>query len=356
MLDQPRTRRRFWNPFSPYRRMGWRDRANFRDLLAIWKPAREKRLVLLRWQLTRWCNYSCPYCPQKHERDAPLGEHFTAHAFDNYSVARWIEAFGHHFSDQRATLVLTGGEPMLDRQSMPKLLVALTTMAGVESIRIDTNARWDPIPFRQVDRRKLILMCTFHPSQIDESGFLRRLEVLRAEGFKIGQVNYVFTRENMSDFERRWKLFREQGIALYPNPLWGPSGYYDADELALLRRYLPKEVDYQYRALKKSPRGRRCLFPGIAYQMDAAGHIHVGCHSEVAGSFFDESLPRLFAGPVPCPMTRCGCTDMYSFLESSGRVLGANPLADHRRELLELDPDRKLSVIEHQTGADGDSS
>jgi len=355
---------KFRNPLSPYRRTSRRDRAEFRELLSIWKPPAEQRVVLLRWQLTRWCNYSCPYCPQKHERHAPLGENHTAHAFDNYPVDQWVEAFRRHFAEQRATLVLTGGEPMLDRRSMPELLQALTTMKTVECIRIDTNARWDPQPYREIDRGKLILMCTFHPSEIEEAAFLRQLDVLMAEGFEIGQVNYVFTRENMREFERRWELFREKGIALYPNPLWGPSGYYDADELALLGRYLPKDVDYKYRARKESPQGQRCLFPAIGYQMDAVGRIQVGCHPSLAGSFFNADLPELFDGPVPCPMIRCGCIDMYSFLEGSGRVLGVNPLADHRRELLALDPNRELPLFErgaypaeepaaHANGAEG---
>jgi len=292
--------------------------------------------------MTKWCNYNCPYCPQEHDRRAPLDEVHTAHAFDNHPVDRWVAAFERHFSNRRGTLVITGGEPMLDRQSTPVLLEALTDLDSIECIRIDTNARWDPGPYRQVDRSKIILMCTFHPSQIEESDFMRQLERLLDEGFEIGQVNYVFTRENMETFERRWEAFRRLGVPLYPNPLWGPSGYYDTDELRLLRRYLPRDVDYRYRALKESPRGLHCLFPAIAYQMNPAGRIHVGCHPALSGSFFDAELPGLFEGPTPCPNPRCGCIDMYSFLEGSGRVLGVNPLADHRKELLELDPNRPL--------------
>lgn len=347
LLEKIRRRWKYANPLSPYRRISRKDRTVFDKPLAVWRPSGGPKMAFLRWQLTRWCNYDCPYCPQNHRRDAAIGDQFTAHAFDNYEVDAWIDAFRRHFAEQRVTLVLTGGEPMLDRRSMPTLLQELVEMPTVACVRIDTNAAWSPRPYAEIDRRKLILMCTFHPSQVAEAEFLKRVDSYMEEGFRVGLVNYVITHDSFADFERRWELFRQRGIPLHPNPLWGQQGYYGPQELELLRRYLPSDLDYRYRALRKSPEGKRCLFPALSYEMDPAGTVHVGCHREVTGSFFDPKLPRPFAGPVPCPMQKCSCLDMYSFLEGSDRVLGSNPLEDYGRELLALNPRSDSSALEH---------
>jgi len=345
-----RTGWKYANPLSPYRRISRKDRAAFTRPLAVWRPSAGPDLAFLRWQLTRWCNYDCPYCPQNHRRDAAIGEHFTAHAFDNYEVDAWIGAFRRHFAKRHVTLVLTGGEPMLDRRSMPRLLQELVEMPTVACVRIDTNAAWSPRPYAGIDRSKLILMCTFHPSQVAEGEFLKRVDSYIEEGFRVGLVNYVITHDSFADFERRWELFRQRGIPLHPNPLWRQQGCYGPQELELLRRYLPSDLDYRYRALRESPQGNRCLFPALSYEMDPAGKIHVGCHREVEGSFFDRKLPRPFAGPVPCPMQKCSCLDMYSFLEGSDRVLGRNPLEAYGRELLALNPRSDSSAVEHRVG------
>ena len=76
-----------------------------------WRPRRGVPAILLRWLFTEWCNYRCPYCPQTHDRWAPKGDGFTAHAFDNFPVERWQGAFRRHFSTTRLSLVLTGESP-----------------------------------------------------------------------------------------------------------------------------------------------------------------------------------------------------------------------------------------------------
>ncbi len=95
------------------------DRAvdTFAPVLSVWRPREEKPVFLLRWLVTEWCNYRCGYCPQSHDRFARRG-HFTAHAFDNFPLRRWLAAFERHFAERRLSLVMTGGEPMVDGQNM----------------------------------------------------------------------------------------------------------------------------------------------------------------------------------------------------------------------------------------------
>jgi hypothetical protein len=214
---------------------------------------------------------------------------------------------------------------MLDRENMVPLLKELTSRPTLGCIRIDTNASWDPGDFKEVDASKIILMCTYHPRHVSMESFLARIERLEGSGYKIGMVNFVMDRDNITLFKKIQREVFSRGIPLHPNPLWDPQGRYTKEDLAILKEELP-DADYRYRTQAASPYGNKCLFPAVAYQMNQNGRIHVGCHPQVSGSIFDPDLPRTFPGPVPCPNKSCMCLDMYSFLEDVNRNTDVNPL------------------------------
>jgi hypothetical protein len=292
----------------------------------VWRPKDGMPVVLLSWVVTNWCNYRCPYCPQTHDRRAAKGDGMTAHAFDNFPLQQWQEALDRHFAGYRLSLVISGGEPMVDRKNVPALLNFLSAKSTVECIRIDTNASWDPYRYPDIDRSKIILMCTFHPSHVDESVFIDRIRALLDTGFKIGMVNYVMDESNVSLFRARRARFAELGVVLHPNPLWGQGGKYKPADIELMKDALP-DLDFLYRTGIGDPNGRICRFPALAYEMDYRGIIRPGCMPWASASIFDEKLPVQPPGPVPCPHHSCVCLDKYSFLEESERNITTNPLA-----------------------------
>jgi organic radical activating enzyme len=294
--------------------------------MEVWRPKDGTPVVLLRWMLTNWCNYHCPYCPQTHDRRAPKGDGMTAHAFDNFPLRQWQEAFDRHFAGNRLSVVITGGEPMVDRKNVPALLKFLTAKRTVECIRIDTNAWWKPDRYTDLDKSKIILMCTFHPSHTEETAFMARIRALLDAGFKIGMVNYVMDKSNVPLFRERREKFSELGVVLHPNPLWGHGGKYKEADLELMKDALP-ELDFLYRSGIQDPHGHICRYPAIAYEMDYKGTIRPGCMPWASSSFFDEKLPAQPAEPIPCPHHSCVCLDKYSFLEESERNITTNPLA-----------------------------
>lgn len=300
---------------------------------AAWKPEGRPAAVLLRWFATHWCNYRCPYCRQNHARRQQIDSHW-AHCFDNWPVDRWLRAFQRHFQTRRLSLVITGGEPLVDHAPMAELVNGLTAMPTVECIRIDTNASLAMEKFQAFDPRKITLMCTFHPSQTTELRFFQKIDALLSRGFKIGMVNYVLTSETLPDFERRYRSLAQREVPLHPNPLWGSRGAYSSEGLRILQEYLPS-FDYGYRTSLRSPLRQACFFPAVAYQMNPWGRLHVGCHRTRAGSFFDDQLPPQFPGPVPCPQTTCVCLDMYSFLADQERNCTTDPLASRIPRLAE---------------------
>lgn len=86
------------NPYSPYRRLADEDAKSFAEVLNVWKPRDAPNATLVRWHITEWCNYHCLYCPQTHGRYAPKGNGATAHAFDNFPLEQWLQAFRRHFT------------------------------------------------------------------------------------------------------------------------------------------------------------------------------------------------------------------------------------------------------------------
>lgn len=291
----------------------------------VWRPKDAMPVVALRWMVTNWCNYRCPYCPQTHDRRAQKGDGMTAHAFDNFPLQQWLEAFDRHFARYRLSMVITGGEPMVDRKNVPRLLNFLSAKTTVECIRMDTNLSWSPDAFPTLDRSKIILMCTFHPSHMEEAAFMARIRDILDAGFKIGIVNYVMDKSNVPLFRARREKFAELGVVLHPNPLWGQGGKYKPADLELMEEALP-ELDFQYRTGLKDPHGQICRYPSISYEMDYREIIRPGCLG-VSSSFFDESLPVRPPEPIPCPHHSCVCLDKYSFLEESERNITTNPLA-----------------------------
>ncbi|MCK5000179.1 MAG: radical SAM protein [Anaerohalosphaera sp.] len=311
-------------PWGPYKRISDSDRNSFNKVLSIWRPKDDKKVFILRWMITEWCNYKCSYCDQTHDRSARKGK-YTAHAFDNSPLGKWCDSFHRHFHDRRLSLLITGGEPMLDRKNMGPLLKELTSMPTVECIRIDTNISWKPDNYKGVDPKKIILMCTYHPAQVSKESFFASIKRLLDFGYKIGMVNFVMNSENFNIFKKIKQEMFELGIPLHPNPLWDSKGQYSEEDLSILKEELPL-ADYQYRTQTVSPFGKKCLFPSLAYQMDQTGQIQVGCHPQISGSFFENSLPPTFVGPAPCPMKSCACLDMYSFLKNVDRNTDVNPL------------------------------
>ena len=219
----------YMNPLSSYNLLSSKDKEDFALLLDAWRPQNDNR-YLLRWLLTTWCNYRCPYCNQNHKKSS------KTHAFDNHNASMWLSAFDKHFQNFKLSIVITGGEPLIDTKNMPYLLKGLTEREYIDNIRIDTNASWNPLKYKEINPTKIWLMCTFHPSQVEEKRFIEKIKTLLDYGYKIGMINYVIYGKQIEKFEEKLITFANMGIPLHPNPLWDSHGKIAQEELSILKK------------------------------------------------------------------------------------------------------------------------
>lgn len=294
----------------------------FEELDAVWKPEKGEPGVILRWFISGWCNYNCPYCSLEHERDRSQGT-FKAHSFDNYPPEKWVGEIEKNFKHMRVAMTITGGEPMLDKKNMGKFLKELLPKSFIDNIRIDTNASWNPSNYKDLpNKEKIIFMCTLHPSQTKIDEHISRLKSIQEHGFTIGMVNYVLSPEQSSDYKELAKKYHEIDIPLHTNPLWGsePAG----ETRKILEEVLDK-VDFFYRSGNKT-KGKICYYPNVSYEMNQNGDITPGCFRWISKSIFEDGIPELPEAPVKCPHQKCLCLDMYSFIKGINRNTDLNIL------------------------------
>ena len=336
----------------------------------------DRKGVLLRWQLTHWCNFDCAYCCSRitvrldkdkgasvlgldrvkpFDLSAPLPEalpkgEVRGHAFSNYTVGQWCAALHQRFGAQRLAFILNGGEPFWDLANMCRFLWEITGWDNVDNVRVDTNASWTPPEEFQGDRLgKVNLNCAWHPSQMSLERFVANLKRYRDHGLRLTMVNFVMSAEQSDLYERLCGAVEPLGVSVNPSiyipKLEEKDGYERTEaEMAAYQEYL-RPFDITYRSGAGRTKGKRCRYPTVAYMMDVAGEVAVACYGVRKG--------HLFAGPIPdrlhdwaeCPKEQCICVDMYSFLEEAppARTCSMNMLAESVRDAIRPKRDSETS-------------
>jgi MoaA/NifB/PqqE/SkfB family radical SAM enzyme len=301
-------------------------------------PEHLQNAVRVSWHLTSWCNYSCEYCGVLiYHKRAKDGQR-QAHAFDHYSVERWLEAFA-SFPQEQIYLKITGGEPFLDRANLRELLKGLTSMRRF-TMRIDTNGTWDPSFFADIDKSRILLNISYHPNEITLEAFLPRVRAIRQAGFTVSMVNFVLAPENIEQCERSIAALEHDGFFVNVGPMMF-SGIYASRtgrsprEVEILEEYNPP-IDLHYRLINPDTKGRLCYHPALSYYMLYDGSIETYCLGNWQNLFTD-GLPALPREAVPCPKTKCdGCVEMYRSLVDeplNTTPLGLYPLDEYVNEI-----------------------
>lgn len=288
-------------------------------------------VLIIKFIVSAWCNYSCDYCNFSkstkirkskfysgiRSRLKNLAFRNSVHAFDNYPVEKWLEAFGKIPND--FIVEISGGEPFLDYENFPIFLEDLGKLDKCKLIRIDTNGFWDGKNYKLSDRAKdkVALNISYHPSQAKWEPYTQRISAIQKSGWKIRMINYVMNTDQESEYERIKNYFEtHENIFVNPNP----DKFGDAERLKKeLARYYPP-VDLVYKVGRTSPQGKKCYYPSITYVVQPTGETYRGCIKSEHFNFIKKSSTLFpLKEPLLCPSKKCPCLDMYAFLEESGR-------------------------------------
>lgn len=308
-----------------------------------WGFNSKNRNLMIRWFVTTLCNYNCAYCLQNHSRypkavNLELHQtilkywfsktinifqkpHNFPHAFDNYSYKKWLKGFERLDKNKKVALIITGGEPFLDKKNFKPLLAQLVSMNNFDNIRIDTNGSWPFRHYEGLDFSKIYLNVSFHPTQVSFEKFFTKIKEFKKNGVNVTMVNYVMAPAQLETYSFFREKFEQIGVKVNPNVFFGPNHVRTEKEMSLYKRYL-NLFDIKYKSELEKPHGKKCRYPMIGYEMTANGIIHIGCHPDLSRNFIKAGLPKLFDEPVRCEQMECGCLDKYSFLCECARNNG----------------------------------
>jgi organic radical activating enzyme len=256
----------------------------------------------------------------------------AAHGFDNASPEDWIMAFKKLIKGRRASMSLTGGEPMIDVKNMSIFLKGILREDSLDNLRIDTNGSWPLSAYSDLERElksKIYFNISYHPSQAQFEPFFERVLKIRDSGFNVSMINFVLEYNQVKLFKEISDRFSSQGIKVDPAVYYQKRRELNQETKALLYNHLA-ESDLEMK-LGGNPKGLKCRFPQIGLQLMPDGTMFVPCFPknkvDILTSRREEIDSLLMKDISFCPKKECFCLHMYSFLDGWKRNLFTlNPL------------------------------
>ena len=315
-------------------------------------PAHLHDSARIYWMMSEWCNYSCEYCgvPVFFKKSAIRGR--QRHAFDHYPVGQWLEAFK-SFPQNDISLVITGGEPFLDRKNFPVLLAGLLA-DGRFRIRVYTNLSWNPADYEGIDKSQIHLNTTFHPSQTSFPEYHRRLKKIRDAGFSLSHVGVILAPENLDFAESVLTQLESEGFPISAGPMMPAGRYMNRQGRTERERDLIRRFSYPLSAFfsltRPVTKNLACYHPAFSYRLHLDGGVNVACIG-ARQNIFTDGLPELPRTAVGCPHEHCeGCPEMIRAivdLPEYGKPLSIFHPQEATREIVEYRASRRSGILPH---------
>lgn len=243
------------------------------------------------------CNYDCAYCPFAKRRDnrASLQR-------DAADLARFIE-WAQAQQARRLSILFTPWGEGLVRKHYREAMVALSRLAHVERVAIQTNlcigTRW----LDGADPAKLAFWCSYHPSQTPRKAFLARCAELRRRGIR-HSVGMVAMREHFEEIAALHAALPAD------TPMWlnaydqRDADYYSEDQLRLMRSIDPH---IEFNLAPPPSLGAPCATGERVLSVDGDGNVR-RCHfvATPLGNLYDGSFEAQLR-PRTCPNAVCDC-------------------------------------------------
>lgn len=242
------------------------------------------------------CNYACDYCPFAKTKNTREELRIDAEKLQRF--VDWVEAHPH----RSIGLLFTPWGEALIRRSYQEALTRLSHMSHVRRVAIQTNLSGELGWTERVDKSKLALWTTFHPTQIDMERFLARCQELdqRQIKYSVGVVGFKDAIEALEQLRQR--LSPE--VYLWINAYKRDPQYYDEETVQRLERVDPL---FRYNTRYHESEGLPCRAGHTTFSVDGEGQA-TRCHFIKApiGNIYEPDFEARLA-PTPCSTQRCGC-------------------------------------------------
>ena len=289
-------------------------------------PSHLRNSLRITWHISDWCNYQCAYCavPVFSRRNTDGTPQW--HAFDHYRPEEWLRAF-EKFTHEEIALIITGGEPFMDRANFRRILEGLAPQERF-IIRVYTNGSWNPDYYSGIDTSRVRLLISFHPGETEFSPFLTRIHRIRDAGFCHIKVHLVLSPESLSLAEGAMERLTADGFLAHVTFMTSGGQYLNArgvspEAVRIIERYSSPYETY-FNVTNPVTKGRQCWHPTFAYRIRPDGAIAFACGGPSV-NFIRDPLPALPPGSVPCPLEHCyRCSDMVRSLVET--PIDAGPL------------------------------
>jgi sulfatase maturation enzyme AslB (radical SAM superfamily) len=130
-----------------------------------------KLSILYRGSLSS-CNYACHYCPfAKHQ------ESIAEHARDAAALERFLAWISAQTNLEISVFFTPYGEALV-RKRYQKAMVVLSQLEHVQKVVVQTNLSGNLAWLKRANISKIALWCTYHPTQVSRTKFLKHCQTL----------------------------------------------------------------------------------------------------------------------------------------------------------------------------------
>jgi hypothetical protein len=261
------------------------------------------QLSVLYRGLLESCNYGCTYCPFAKKVDSRDDLAQDAAALERF--VGWVAA---RSQDEIGVLFTPWGEALI-RPAYQRAVVALSALAHVRKVAIQTNLSCDLGWVERARRESLALWCTYHPEWVSQGAFVEKIRHLRALGVRVSVGMVAFRRFEADVHALRAALPSDVYLWLNaPKSSEVPS----PEEVA---RLVAVDPHFEWNVVAHPSAGRSCRTGASVVTVDERGDVR-RCHfvDEIIGNLHDGSFDTALR-ERPCPNATCGCHIGYVHLD-----------------------------------------
>ena len=238
-----------------------------------------------------FCNYNCYYCPFGKK----TADSLTIKK-DQDGLDRFFEYLKEH-KNIRTVFLLPYGEGMVHRHYL-EFLARVVTLDHIEKIAVQTNGSFSMSSLKEsfskedISFEKLVLWCSYHPSQVEEEIFLESISRIRSEKIELSVGVVGDPRNKDKIISLRKKL--DEDIYLWINKLDGFKRDYSQEEVdcfTSIDPFFPLELEKWTTDIEKCKAGRERIFLDYKLRAYPCNIARTGlkkdlaCHSSTCSCF-----------------------------------------------------------------------